>query len=189
MIYLQIFYEFFKTGLFAIGGGLATLPFLTDMAERLEWFTTEQLADMTAVASACPGAIGINLSVYSGYYTAGVFGSICAVLGMIAPCIICILIVAHFLKKFQNSIYVERLFYGLRPASTGMIAAALASLAQLAFLNLDLFNTSKSLLQLFDWKAIVLAVVVYVFTKKTKFHPAVFLLGAAVVGAVFRFAE
>ena len=98
MIYLQLFYEFFKTGLFAIGGGLATLPFLSDMAERTEWFTQAQLADMLAVSESTPGPVGVNMATYVGFETAGIPGAIIATLGLVAPSIIVILIIASFLK-------------------------------------------------------------------------------------------
>ena len=92
MIYLRLFYEFFKTGLFAIGGGLATLPFLSDMADRTGWFTHAQLADMLAVSESTPGPIGVNMATYVGFTTGGVGGALVATLGLVAPSIIVILI-------------------------------------------------------------------------------------------------
>ena len=124
MIYLQLFWEFFKTGLFAIGGGLATLPFLQEMGQRTGWFTTHQLTDMLAVSECTPGAIGINMATYAGFRTAGLPGAICSTIGIITPSIIVIIIVAGILKKFQDNKYVQALFYGLRPASSGLIGAA-----------------------------------------------------------------
>ena len=72
MLYLQLFWEFFKTGLFAIGGGMATLPFLYDMADKTGWFTRAQLADMIAVSESTPGPIGVNMATYVGFLTGGV---------------------------------------------------------------------------------------------------------------------
>ena len=85
MIYLQLFWEFFKAGLFAIGGGLATLPFLQDMAVKTGWFTTDQLADMIAVSECTPGPIGVNMATYAGFLTKGVPGGIVATIGLITP--------------------------------------------------------------------------------------------------------
>ena len=82
MIFLQLFYEFFKTGLFAVGGGLATLPFLNDMADRTGWFTHAQLADMLAVSESTPGPIGVNMATYVGFITAGLPGAVVATLGL-----------------------------------------------------------------------------------------------------------
>ena len=124
MIYLQLFYEFFKTGLFAVGGGLATLPFLYDMADRTGWFTRPQLADMLAVSESTPGPIGVNMATYVGFITCGIPGAIISTLGLVTPSVIVILIIAAFLKAFRHNRYVEAAFYGLRPASTAMVAAA-----------------------------------------------------------------
>lgn len=187
MIYLQLFYEFFKTGLFAVGGGLATLPFLYNLSDKTGWFTYEQLADMVAISESTPGPIGINMATYVGFQTGGILGGVMATLGLIAPAIIIIVIVAGFLKKFQDNQYVQNVFYGLRPASVGMIAAAFVSVLTMSVLRVDLFRASGMWTDLFSIKAILLAAVVYILTNKTKWHPAFFLLGSAVVGIVFQF--
>ena len=127
---IQLFIEFFKTGLFAVGGGLATLPFLQDMAVRTGWFTTAQLADMVAVSESTPGPIGVNMATYVGFTVAGVPGALVATLGLIAPSIIIILIIAAFLQAFRNNRFVNAAFYGLRPASTAMVAANRVSSTQ-----------------------------------------------------------
>ena len=124
MLYLQLFWEFFKTGLFAVGGGLATLPFLQDMADRTGWFTHAQLADMLAVSESTPGPIGVNMATYVGFTTGGIGGALVATIGLVTPSVIVILIVAAFLNAFRDSKWVSAAFYGLRPASTGHIAAA-----------------------------------------------------------------
>ena len=124
MIYLRLFWEFFKTGLFSVGGGLATLPFIYDMSDRTGWFTYQQIADMVAVSESTPGPIGVNTATYVGYVTAGVPGSLIATLGLVTPAVICILIIASCLKKFRENRFVDHAFYGLRPASAGLIAAA-----------------------------------------------------------------
>ncbi len=117
----RLIYEFFKTGLFSIGGGLTTLPFLYEMSDHTGWFTHTDIVDMIAVSESTPGAIGINMATYAGYKTSGILGGICATIGLAAPSIIIILLVAHVLDRFKDSKYVARAFYGLRPAS---IAAA-----------------------------------------------------------------
>lgn len=136
MTYLLLFYEFFKTGLFAVGGGLATLPFLYDMAARHpEWFTTSQLADMVAVSESTPGPLGVNMATYVGFITGGIPGALVSTIGLVTPSIIIILIVAAFLKRFRDSKLVNAVFYGLRPASTAMVASAGVSVAALALVN------------------------------------------------------
>ena len=110
MIYLQLFYEFFKTGLFAIGGGLATLPFLQEMSARTGWFSLSELQDMIAVSESTPGPIGVNMATYAGFTSAGIPGAFCATLGLILPSFIIILIVAGFLKRFKDSPLVDAAF-------------------------------------------------------------------------------
>ncbi|MBE5709610.1 MAG: chromate transporter, partial [Oscillibacter sp.] len=127
MIYLRLFWEFFKTGLFAIGGGMATLPFLHDIGEATGWFTQAQLMNMLAVSESTPGPIGINMATYVGFTVAGVPGAVIATLGEVTPSIIVILIIAALLRNFRENRYVDRAFYGLRPASTGLIGAACVS--------------------------------------------------------------
>lgn len=187
MTCLLLFYEFFKTGLFAVGGGLATLPFLYDMAARHpEWFTVSQLADMLAVSESTPGPLGVNMATYVGYLTAGIPGAVAATMGLVAPSVIVILIVAAFLKRFRESRLVNNVFYGLRPASTAMVAAAGLSVVGLALL----YSGQAGLAEV-NWKAVALAAVLLVLTrwcKPTKgLHPIVFILASAVVGVVFSF--
>ena len=142
MIYLQLFFEFFKAGLFAIGGGMATLPFLYDISDKTGWFTYGQLADMVAISESTPGPIGVNMATYVGFTTAGIPGSVIATLGLITPSIIIILIIAGFLKAFKDNKYVQHAFYGLRPASTGLIAAAGFSVFALIMFHKDAYAAS-----------------------------------------------
>ena len=191
MIYIQLFIEFFLTGLFAVGGGMATIPFLEDISTRTGWFTHAQLADMVAVSESTPGPIGVNMATYVGYLTAGVPGSIIATIGLVLPSFIIILVVAAFLKAFRKSKYVERVFYGIRPASTALIAAAGVSVLMLCIVDVSAFKLSGKIFDLVDPKAIILFAFIWVFTnlvKKTKkFHPLVFIAFSAVVGLIFKF--
>ena len=194
MIYLRLFWEFFKTGLFAVGGGMATLPFLYDISDRTLWFTHAQLADMVAVSESTPGPIGVNMATYVGFLTGGraggaaggVLGAVVATVGLITPSIIVILIVSAFLQRFRDSKYVNGAFYGLRPASTAMILAAGVLVVKAAFLP---DGTLSSL----DWRLLVLAAALLALTnavKRTKkLHPIVFILGSAAVGIALRLAE
>jgi len=192
MIYLRLFFEFFKTGLFAVGGGMATVPFLTDMAEKTGWFTQQQLVDMIAVSESTPGPIGVNMATYVGFATAGILGSIIATLGLITPSVIVILIVAAFLKKFRENKYVDRVFYGVRPASTALIAAAGITILLMCLINVDAWKESYKITDLVSIKAVILAVVIWVLTNKIgatkKLHPLCFIALSAVVGIVFSFA-
>ena len=191
MIYLRLFFEFFKTGLFAVGGGMATLPFLYDISARTGWFTHEMLADMIAVSESTPGPIGVNMATYVGYVTAGIPGAVIATLGLITPSVIIILLIARALKAFRENPLVDAGFYGLRPCSVGLIAAAGLLVVKLALFNPALYAESGKLADLFNWKAIVLAAVLLVCTRYIKklkgLHPIVFILASAVVGIVFSF--
>ena len=192
MIYLRLFFEFFKTGLFSVGGGMATIPFLSRMAEKTGWFTQGQLADMVAVSESTPGPIGVNMASYVGYTTAGIPGVIVATLGLVTPCIIVILIIARFLQKFRSSPLVDKILYGLRPASTALIAAAGWSVVCMALVNTQAYELTGSLADLVSWKGLILAVVVWLGTnlwkKGKKLHPVAWIALSAVVGIVFRFA-
>ena len=189
-IYLQLFLEFFRTGLFAVGGGMATLPFLYDMAERTGWFTAAQLADMIAVSESTPGPIGVNMATYVGYTSAGVPGAVIASLGLVAPSIIVILIVAAFLKAFRESKYVSAAFYGLRPASTAMVASAGVTVVLATFVTGEIAAVAD-LVTAIDWRYVVLAAVLLVLTRwckaTKKLHPIVFIALSAVVGVVLKF--
>ncbi|MDO4408790.1 MAG: chromate transporter [Eubacteriales bacterium] len=189
MIYLQLFWEFFKTGLFSIGGGLATLPFLYEMSNKTHWFSHADIADMIAISESTPGAIGINMSTYAGFKTAGYPGGIIATLALAAPSLIIILIISGFLNKFQESRHVQNALYGLRPASIAMITAAGLNVAKVALVNIDAFLASRNIGDLFLWKAILLGIVIFAGQKIfPKVHPIAFIVFSAVVGIVFRFA-
>ena len=187
MIFLQLFYEFFKAGLFAIGGGLATLPFLYDISNSTGWFTHGQLADMVAISESTPGPIGVNMATYVGFTTAGVSGAVIATLGLVAPSIIIIIIIARFLSAFNENVLVKGAFYGLRPASVGLIAAAGFGVFKIALFQLELFQATRGVLDLFNWKGIVLALLIYVGMKKFNPHPVVAIAASAVVGVIFHF--
>ena len=191
MLYLRLFWEFFKTGLFAVGGGMATLPFLYSMSDTTGWFTHAQLADMIAVSESTPGPIGVNMATYVGFTAAGIPGAVIATLGLITPSIIIILIIARVLAAFRQNKYVDAAFYGLRPCSVGLIAAAGLLVVKIALFDVDLFRQTGVLLDLFNWKAILLAAVLFVLTRYVKplkkLHPVFFILGSAAIGALFAF--
>ena len=184
---LRLFYEFAKVGLFAIGGGLATLPFLYDMADTIGWFTAADVANMIAVSESTPGALGINMATYAGYITAGVPGGIVATLGLISPSILVILIIARMLGKFKDSPLVQKGLYGLRPASVALVAAAGVSVAEVTLVSLPSIEAgawSSAVI----WPAVALGAVIFIAQRKfPKIHPVAFIVFAGVVRAVFRF--
>lgn len=194
-VYIRLFWEFFKTGLFAIGGGMATLPFLQDIGSSTGWYTYTDLMNMMAVSESTPGPIGINMATYVGFTVKGVPGAVIATVGEITPSIIVILIVAAMLKKFRDSKLVNSAFYGLRPASTGLIGAACVAVVLEVLTNISVQTPQSSILNtftlngqsdLFHWPHLLLAVVLLIFTnyvKPTKkLHPIVFIAFSAIVG-------
>ena len=194
MILLQLFWEFFKTGLFAVGGGMATLPFLYDMSTRTGWFTQAKLADRIAVSESTPGPIGVNMATYVGFETAGIPGAVIATMGLICPSIIIVLLIARVLKQFRSNKTVDAAFYGLRPCSIALIAAAGLLVARITFLNpeaLQMEDKMAAFFGLFNWKAVVLAAGLLVATRGVKplkkMHPIVFIAVSAAVGILFSF--
>ena len=179
MTLLTIFIEFFKTGLFAVGGGLATIPFLTAMTEKYDWFTAQQLADMIAVAESTPGPIGVNTATFAGFRAAGIPGAVIATFGLVLPSFLIILAIAGALQKYKSNSLVQNAFSGLRPASTGLIAAAGWSVLKTALSGADIMGISLPAVLLFA------AIMILSNTKKLKsLHPATFIGLAAVVGIV-----
>ena len=195
MIYLQLFWEFFKAGLFAIGGGMATIPFLYDISDKTGWFTHTELANMIAVAESTPGPIGVNMATYVGFTSGaqggsllmGVLGAITATVGLVTPSLIVILIVAAILRSFRSNRYVESAFYGLRPASTGLVTAAGISVI---LSNLIVIGGEATHIVTVNWKGILLAAVIWVLTnvvrQTKKWHPILFIGASAVIGIVFQ---
>ena len=191
MTFLHLFIEFFKTGLFAIGGGLATIPFLEDIARRYTWFTTEQLTDMIAVSESTPGPIGINMATYAGYQAGyaefgvlgGILGGLVATLSLVLPSVIVILVIAGFLEKFKENKLVKNTFYCLRPAVIGMLAVTLLGLIFPIFINLS----GAAFLEIVNIKAIILFAVILFGVFKFKKHPILYIGIGALVGIVFKF--
>ena len=195
MILLRLFFEFCRVGLFSVGGGLATIPFLTDLGERTGWFTSGQLADMIAISESTPGPMGVNMATYVGFTAAGVPGGVVATLGLIFPSIVIILIISGFLQKFRQSKAVDGVFYGLRAASVALITAALLQVAKIAlrFHEVDGHEITPGQLvpryELFYWPAIILAVIIFVlvkFSPAKKLHPICFIGLAALAGIIFQ---
>lgn len=178
---LTLMVEFFKTGLFALGGGLATIPFLYDMIKKYHWFTKDMLMNMIAVSESTPGPMGVNMATYVGYHvTHSIVGGIVTTLSLVAPSIIVCCIVAHFLKKFKTSHWVQDAFYGLRPAVCALIASA-----GLGIFITTLFGDKISLN--ISWINVILMTIMYFFVKKfNKLHPIYIVCICAVIGVVFQ---
>lgn len=187
MIYLQLFWEFAKIGLFAVGGGMATLPFLERLSEKTGWFDASLISDMVAISESTPGPIGINMATYVGCDVAGILGGIAATMGVVTPALIVVILVSKYLEKFRGNAVVDNAFYGLRPAVTALIAAAGIGVAEVAILNAELYAQTGLLTDLCDIRKIVYFVAVFFAIRKIDLHPIVFIGISAAVGLVLGF--
>ena len=195
---LLLCWEFFKTGLFAVGGGLATLPFLTQIQARYGWFSADMLANMIAISESTPGPIGINMATYVGYTTCatiggvslGILGALLATFFLVLPSVVVILVIARFLKAYQQNRLVQGAFACLRPAVAGLIGAAGFSVLKIALLTGAAWTGWNSLTAIINWKGVILAAAVFVCMQVKalkKLHPIVYIAAAAVIGVVFQF--
>ena len=190
LLYGEMFVRFFLVGLFAVGGGLATLPFLVDMGEVTGWFTQLDISNMVAISESTPGPLGINMATYIGFQIsseygtlAGILGAVIAPLGVVTPSVIIIIIVSRILSRFKDSKYVQYAFYGLRAASFGLIVSALLSVAKIAFLGTEGTFTPESI----NWLCILLSVIIFTVTMKfKKVHPVLLIIFAAITGIIFK---
>lgn len=142
-VYLELFIEFFQIGLFAIGGGPATIPFLMDLPSRHDWYKVSDVANMLAVSENTTGPIGINMATYAGYNAAGITGGIVATLSLVLPSLIIIVLIAKLLNNFSKNMYVKSSFSMIRPAVTGLIATSVLGIFQTA-----IFTSSEEHFQL-----------------------------------------
>ena len=185
MILLRLYLSFFKIGLLSVGGGLATLPFLYELSSTSGWFTSAQLADMVAISESTPGAMGVNMATYAGFTTSGVLGAIVATLGLVTPSILIILLIVKYVGDFKSNKHVQAIFRGVRPVSMGLISMAGITMFKMSILDIPTFSTTGQLLDLFQMKAIVLAVVLSLLLWKKKLHPIAIVAIAGVCGVVF----
>lgn len=184
---LLLYYEFFKVGLFAVGGGLATLPFLYELADKYDWFTQKMVGDMIAISESTPGPIGVNMATYVGFQNYGILGAVVSTLGLISPSIIIIILIARFLQSFSDRPVVQRIFGGLRPTVTGLIGAVAVSLVVAEVISSAVYESQGLTLEMFQWKAVVLFLILLVATNRYKRHPLFYIAIAAAVGIVFQF--
>lgn len=181
MILLQLFAEFFKIGLFAVGGGMATIPFLQELGQRTHWFSQRFITDMIAISESTPGPIGINMATYVGFSLSGVIGGIVATLGVVVPAVVIVTLVSKSLEKFSGNKYVDYMFYGLRPAVAGLIAAAGFDVFRIAVVHI---GESMPPLSAVPWWRIAYFVVILYLIRKFKKHPIVYIAASAVVGII-----
>lgn len=183
MIYLTLAYEFFKIGLFSIGGGMATLPFLMDLTTRYDWYTASELANMVAISESTPGPVGINMATYAGYNAAGVPGAVVATLSLTAPALFIIVIIAKFLENFSENPTVKAVFYGIRPTVAALIGYAVWELLKIAIVT-----TTGGIMHInYTGALICLGIFLLLQVKQLKkLHPLIWIAAGAVIGIIFK---
>lgn len=182
-VFLQLFIEFFQIGLFAVGGGPATIPFLMDIPSRHDWYAKSDVVNMLAISESTPGPIGINMATYAGFHAAGLVGGIAATLSLVLPSLIVIVIIAKILDKFNENPYVKSSFAMIRPVVTGLIATAVCGIFETA-----LFTASDGSFQ-FPVFSLILCALFFIamnLKKLNKIHPFFWMVAGAVVGLVFQ---
>ncbi len=191
MIFWQLFYEFFKIGLFAFGGGLAALPFLYHLSIRSHWFDYETLSNMVAIAQSAPGPFGINITTFVGYHVAGFIGALVAILGIALPSLIFVLLVAKLLNRYQDNFFVHSAFYGLRPAVLALIVLAALQFGQTALLH-SVQEPIHGAMQIqfattvLDARALILMAALLFLTNRFPKHPIFYIAISAVIGIIFK---
>ncbi len=171
MIYGLLFWEFFKIGLFALGGGLVTVPFLFNLAAKYPWFSAQELVDMIAVAESSPGPIGINMATYAGFKTSGVLGGLTATFGLIFPSVVIVIIIAKLLNRYRGSDSFMNVMYAVHPAVIAMILFAGIELGRIVLINpITIFMT------IIFWGAIHFI----------KLHPVVYIILGGIIGIILK---
>jgi chromate transporter len=182
-VYLKLAGEFLKIGLFSVGGGLATLPFLYRLADSYDWFTRAMLVDMIAISESTPGPIGVNMATYAGFTTAGVCGGVLATLSLVFPSVVIALFITKAMNAFREDKLVKSAFYGIRPAVTALIASAALGVMKIMLVNLE---NGPAASDIFSVKRIALFAVMLYLMKKYNKHPVFYIGGAAIAGAALK---
>lgn len=177
-VYLIMFLEFFKIGLFSVGGGLATLPFLFELTEKYTWFTADELTNMIAVSESSPGPIGVNMATYVGFTSGGIAGGVLTTLALVVPSIIVIIIISCILDKFKDNKTVKSIFYGLRPAVVGLLVVSVISVYKQNFLT----DGANGILSMIDYRKVLVWAVLVFLVFKFKKHPILYIALGALAG-------
>ena len=178
MIYLQLFYTFFKIGLFGFGGGYAMLPILQgEVVTRYHWLTPQEFTDIVAISQMTPGPIGINSATYVGFTATGnVWGSAIATFAVVLPSFILMLTISKFFLKYQKHPAIEAVFGGLRPAVVGLLASA-----ALVLMNVENFGSPTEDSYSFAISCLIF-IIAFVGTRKYKVNPILMIVLCGVAG-------
>ena len=180
MLYLQLFYTFFKIGLFGFGGGYAMLSMIQgEVVTRYGWLTSQEFTDIVAISQMTPGPIGINSATYVGFTATGsVWGSIIATLAVVLPSFILMLAISKFFLKYQKHPVVEAVFSGLRPAVVGLLASA-----ALVLMNAENFSSPKEDMYSFIINCLIF-LIAFIGTRKYKINPILMIVVCGIAGLI-----
>lgn len=179
-----LFIEFVQIGLFAVGGGMATVPFLLNLADKYDWYTVAEFADMVAVSQSTPGPLGINMATYGGYNAAGFIGSLVATFGLVLPALVIIMIIAGFMDNFSEHKIVKAVFLGIRPIVAALVLYAVWELCVLSLFEVNsLGNMIPNLTSIFICFCFFAVMQVKKFKK---IHPIVWIFLGGIVGIVLQ---
>ena len=180
MIYLQLFYTFFKIGLFGFGGGYAMLSMIQgEVVTRYHWVSTQEFTDIVAISQSTPGPIGINAATYVGFTATGsIWGSVIATFAVVLPSFILMLTISKFFLKYQKHPAVEAVFSGLRPAVVGLLASA-----ALVLMNVENFGSPTDDTYTFVI-SIIIFLVAFIGTKKYHANPILMIIACGIAGLI-----
>lgn len=195
MIYLQLFWTFFKIGLFSFGGGYAMIPLIQKEIEANGWIASTEFADIVAISQMTPGPIAVNAATYIGVKTAGITGSIFATLGVSLPSFILIVIIARFFSKFKHNLIVDSVLKGIRPVTIGLISSAVVFFASMSIFTSNIsFKNFKMIFtphitDIFKQieihpGALAIFLIILISVKKFKMHPILAVVCSAVLGII-----
>ena len=183
MIYLELFWIFFRIGLFTIGGGYAMIPMITqEIVDEKGWLTDTQLLNYIGISESTPGPFAINIATFVGTSQGGVLGGVVATFSVVLPSLIIILIFAAIYSKISKNRFLRGAFDGIKPVVTGLISAAVI----LPLMNLKDFSSADSWFDKFDWVSLILVAAAFgasrIKIKNKKLNPVILIVGGGVVG-------
>ena len=189
MMYLNLFYAFFKIGLFGFGGGMAIISLIYDSIQVFSQLNAAEFADIVAISQVTPGPLAVNTATYIGYDSAGVMGSFFATFGVVLPAFILVIIVVRTIDKYNSSTLIQGALQGVRPATVGMMATAAITIGIPAFtpdtpLGANIFNLYDILPFDIDPLSVLICIVTVIAIGKFKVSTIKILITMGIFGAV-----
>lgn len=176
MLYLELFLSFVMIG-FTSFGGMSMIPLISDEMLTHGWMTSQEVADIVAIAEMTPGPLGLNCATFAGMRTGGIFGAAAASFGVLLPSMTVCIAAAVFLERFKESKAMGHALYGIRPVCIGMIASVVIQQSRTNYAGNDLFGIS--------WPTIIIGIVALVLLLRYKWSVPKTILVSAGLGLLF----